>query len=204
MPRTVDPQRNAARRQVIVDAAFTCFARDGYDGATTASICREASIGSGTFFHYFPSKVSVLLAILEAGTQDTIDWFADQEGSDDQYAVVLEWVRHTATAATDPRLPGFIRAVGAVVNLPDVAAALVADENAQRAGLRPWVQQAQLTGSVRTDLSAPTLTNWVILMLDGYFGRLAADRHFAGRAQRLVLIDAVTRFLAPDPPWTAI
>ena len=196
MARTVDPQQHAARRLVIIDAAFGCFARDGYDGATTASICRDAGIGSGTFFHYFPSKVSVLLAILEMGTQETIDWFAQQEHREDAREVILDWVRHTATAAADPRLPGFVRAVGAVVTKPDVAAALAADDNAQRAGLHPWVHRGQLAGSVRTDVSVSTLTSWIILILDGYLGRLAADDTFATRTQRRVLLDTVTRLLA--------
>lgn len=197
MPRTVDPQRHALRRQAIVDAAFTCFAREGYDGATTASICREAAIGSGTFFHYFPSKVSVLLAILSAGTDDTLTWFASQQGRDDPRLVVLDWAQHTADAAADPRLPGFVRAVGAVAAHPEVAAALVADEQAQRRGLRPWVRRAQVGRAVRTDLSAAAVTSWVILVLDGYLGRLAADAGFSARTQQVVLLDTISRFLAP-------
>jgi AcrR family transcriptional regulator len=196
MARTVNPQQHAARRAHITDAAFTCFARDGYTGATTAAICQTAGIGSGTFFHYFDNKVSVLLAVLELGTQQTQEWFAVQEGRDDPREVVLDWVRHSAAAATDPRLPGFVRAVGAVATEPDVAAALAADELAQCTGLQPWVAQAQLAGAVRVDLSEPTLTSWVMLMLDGYLGRLAADDRFTGHTQHLVLIDAVTRLLA--------
>ena len=64
MARTVDPERHLARRLVIIDAALTCFAATGYAGTSTAAICREAGIGSGTFFHYFPTKQSLLLAIL--------------------------------------------------------------------------------------------------------------------------------------------
>ena len=48
MARTVDPERHEARRLVIIDAALTVFAERGYDGATTAEICRRAGIGSGT------------------------------------------------------------------------------------------------------------------------------------------------------------
>jgi len=198
--RTVHPQRHAARRQRIIDAAFTCFARDGYDGATTATICATAGIGSGTFFHYFPSKVSVLLAILDQGTQQTRDWFAGQTGRDDPRDVILDWARHTATAATDPRLAGFVRTVGAVAGEPDIAAALAVDEHAQRSGLQPWIRCAQLAGSVRTDLSAPTLTTWVILILDGYLGRLAADNRFSSPTHRRILIDTVTRLLATRGP----
>ena len=71
MARTVDPERHLARRLVIIDAALTCFAASGYAGTSTAAICREAGIGSGTFFHYFPTKQSLLLAILALGTEET-------------------------------------------------------------------------------------------------------------------------------------
>ena len=43
MARTVDPVRYEARRLAIIDAALTCFARDGYDRATTAAICAQAA-----------------------------------------------------------------------------------------------------------------------------------------------------------------
>lgn len=66
VPRTVDPARHAARRLGIIDAALTRFAADGYEATTTASICAEAGIGSGTFFHYFPTKADVLLGILSS------------------------------------------------------------------------------------------------------------------------------------------
>ena len=155
MARTVDPEKHEARRLVIIDAGLTCFGELGYDGATTAKICRQAGIGSGTFFHYFPTKAALLLAILEYGTQETRDWFAAQVGRADAAQVVRDWVRHLADDVTDPRLPGFVRAVGAVMTESDVAAALAADDDAQRAGLRLWVRRAQKAGEIRTDLTAP-------------------------------------------------
>ena len=38
MPRPIDPEKHRARRLVIIDAALTCFARSGYDGAKVADI----------------------------------------------------------------------------------------------------------------------------------------------------------------------
>ena len=197
MARTVDPEKHEARRLVIIDAGLTCFAELGYDGATTAKICRQAGIGSGTFFHYFPTKAALLLAILEYGTKETRDWFAAQSGRSDAAQVVRDWVRHTADDVTDPRLPGFVRAVGAVMTEPDVAAALAADDDAQRAGLRPWLRRAQQAGEIRTDLSAPALTSWVMLVLDGFLGRLATEPAFSATAQTRTLLDTVDRLLAP-------
>jgi TetR/AcrR family transcriptional regulator, transcriptional repressor of aconitase len=193
--RTVDPERHAARRLHIIDAALTCFAADGYAGATTGAICRQAGIGSGTFFHYFPTKAAVLLAILELGTAETRDWFGAQRGRTDAYAVIMEWVHYSAAQSMEPRLAGFVRAVGAVMTEPNVAAALAADEQAQRDGLLPWVRRAQSAGHVRTDLTAPDLTAWVMLVLDGFLGRLAADPGFTAQGQSRWLIDAVERLL---------
>jgi AcrR family transcriptional regulator len=195
--RTVDPERHAARRLHIIDAALTCFAAEGYAGATTDAICRQAGIGSGTFFHYFPTKAAVLLAILEVGTAETRDWFAAQSGRTDARGVIVDWVRYSAAQSVDPRLAGFVRAVGAVMTDPDVAKALAADEQAQRDGLLPWVRRARAAGEIRSDMTAPALTAWVMLVLDGFLGRIAADPDFTARRQSRWLTDAVERLLAP-------
>lgn len=182
---------------VIIDAALTCFAAEGYHGTTTAAICRRAGIGSGTFFHYYPTKVSVLLAILEHGSQETRDWFAAQHGREDARAVILDWVRYSAAQSVDPRLAGFIRAVGAVMTEPEVADALTADEQAQRDGMLPWVRRARSADQVRADLSARELTAWVMLVLDGFLGRIAADPGFTARRQSRWLTDTVERLIDP-------
>ena len=196
MARKVDPERHEQRRLAIIDAGLTCFAELGYDGATTARICRQAGIGSGTFFHYFPTKAALLLAILDYGTRETSTWFAAQTGRSDAAQVVRDWVRHTADDVTDPRVPGFVRAVGAVMTEPDVAVALAADDDAQRRNLRLWIRRAQQAGEVRTDVSAPALTSWVMLILDGFLGRLATETTFSAAGQRRMLLDTIDRLLA--------
>ena len=196
MARTVDPERHEARRLHILDAALTRFARDGYAGATTAAICREAGIGSGTFFHYFPSKAAALVAVLELGTRETVDWFAAQQGREDARAVLRDHVERSARELADPRTAGFVRAVVAVLAEPSIAAALAADEAALRAGLLPWVELAQRRGEVRADLSAERLTSWLMLLVDGFVGRIAVEPRFSAEAETGMLHDTADRLLA--------
>ncbi|WP_202925778.1 TetR/AcrR family transcriptional regulator [Goekera deserti] len=196
MARTIDPVRYAARRLAIVDAALTRFAEDGFDRATTAAICRTAGIGSGTFFHYFPAKLDVLLAILELSTAETVAWFAAQQHRTDA-AVLDDYVIHAAAGYADPRVAGFVKAVGAVMNDEQVAAALARDEAAVADGLLPWVQAAQSTGQVRVDVPAARLCAWVLVVLDGFLGRLATDTGFLAAAEQDMLLDTVRRVLAP-------
>lgn len=196
MARTVDPERHEARRLVIIDAALTCFSVTGYAGTSTAAICRTAGIGSGTFFHYFPTKQSLLLAILAYGTEETRAWFAARDVADDPLAVVEAYLAHAADEMSDPRLAGFVRAVGAVMGEPEIEAALAADSRVLQEGLEPWIVRAQRAGQVRGDLSARDLTAWVMLVLDGFLGRLAVDPGFTATSQRPVLLDTVRRVLA--------
>ncbi len=197
MARTVDPERYAARRLQIIDAAVTRFAADGYVGATTASICRTAGIGSGTFFHYFPTKADVLLGVLAEGTEETRAWFAAQDGRDDPLAVLRDWVRRSVDELADPRLAGFVRAVGAVMTEPAVAAALARDEQVQQDGLERWVDRARSGGQVRQDRSAAELAAWLALVLDGFVARLAGDDWFTAHGQGDMLLETVDRLLAP-------
>jgi AcrR family transcriptional regulator len=195
--RTVDPARHEARRLVIIDAALTVFAERGYDGATTAEICRRAGIGSGTFFHYFPTKLELLLAILTLGVQEAHDAAAVYADRTDPLGVLLDIVRQGADDAADPRMPGFVRAVGGVMHQPDVAAKLGEDAQAQRDLLLPWVEKAQRAGEIRTDLTPARITSWLYLLTDGFLGRIADEENFTAQAEKATLIETATRFLAP-------
>ncbi len=197
MPRTVDPERYQARRLQIIDAALTCFAASGYSGTSTAELCRTAGIGSGTFFHYFPTKQSLLLAILDLGTTETREWFAARRAESDPRSVIDAYLAHTVEDYADPRMGGFVRAVGAVMGEPEVEAAITLDTRVHREGLLPWVAAAQTQGQVRTDVSADDLTDWVLLVLDGFLGRLAAGDGFTAQSQAGMLTETVTRLLAP-------
>ncbi|MGW2091884.1 TetR/AcrR family transcriptional regulator [Promicromonospora sukumoe] len=197
MARTVDPARHEARRLVIIDAALTVFAERGYDGATTAEICRRAGIGSGTFFHYFPTKLDVLLAILTLGTQETGEAEARYEGRTDALGVILDIIRQGADDAADPRMPGFVRAVGGVMHLPGVAARLDEDAGVQQDLVRPWVERAQRAGEIRTDLTPDRITSWLYLLNDGFLGRVAVDEGFTAEGEKETLVETARRFLAP-------
>ncbi len=204
MARTVDPQRHEARRLQIIDAALTVIAARGYEGATTAAICREAGIGSGTFFHYFPTKVDLLLAILALGTAEVGD-LADRLRDLDDPVVAIEAIVDQAIAdAADPRVGGFVLAVAAVMHEPRVVAALQADEDAQRALLTGWLTRAQQAGRARTDLPAARLASWVRLLLDGFLEQVATAEAFTAQREGPVLRETVLAFLAPrtrrDPP----
>jgi AcrR family transcriptional regulator len=55
----------AARREQILETALKLFAERGFDATSTRQIAKEAGIAEGLIFHYFPTKASLLTAILQ-------------------------------------------------------------------------------------------------------------------------------------------
>ncbi len=52
-----------ARRNQILDAAWACFARDGYHGTSMQDIATQAGLSAGAIYRYFDGKEAVLHAI---------------------------------------------------------------------------------------------------------------------------------------------
>jgi len=55
----------AARREQILETALRLFAAQGFDGTSTRHIAKEVGVAEGLIFHYFPTKASLLTAILQ-------------------------------------------------------------------------------------------------------------------------------------------
>ena len=53
-------------RAQLLEAAATCFGRDGYNAASVADICRQAGVSKGAFYHHFASKHELFLQLMQS------------------------------------------------------------------------------------------------------------------------------------------
>ena len=64
MPK-VKPERLAARRDEILEAAEMCFARQGFHQTTIQDVIRESGLSAGCIYTHFASKEDLIQAIGE-------------------------------------------------------------------------------------------------------------------------------------------
>lgn len=175
MARPIDPALRAARRTQIIDAGLTAFAQYG-PTATTAQICATAGIASGTFFHHFPTKDALIVAIIEYGETETREYFDADSKDASPLHMISEYIDHSIAEASDPRAAGFIRAVAALSHREAIAKALHAQEQAVHDAVASIVRIAQQADMVRADIAAERLAAWILLIIDGFTGAVANNR----------------------------
>lgn len=85
------------KRQAILDTALALFVSQGFHGTSTASIAKQAGVATGTLFHHFPSKESLMESLMESLFLTIKQEFADalllntHKGSDLKHNALQLW-----------------------------------------------------------------------------------------------------------------
>ncbi|PLP57884.1 TetR family transcriptional regulator [Mesorhizobium loti] len=130
--RTVDPDKHARKRADILAAAALEFAANGVDGTSTAAICRRAGIGSGTLFHYFPTKPDIVHGLFGDAFARMALVYLEAEAEDDPEAGLGRILRYLFDDLANPLTPGLM-AVALLQVGRDEAFARMLGEDEERA-----------------------------------------------------------------------
>ena len=82
MKQSVEDYRRS--RSLLLDAAETLFAENGFSQTTVEEITEQANYSKGSFYTYFPSKTAILLAIIDeklSSYLEGIEFIAETESS---------------------------------------------------------------------------------------------------------------------------
>lgn len=177
-------------------AAYQCFARRGFAGTTTADICKAAGMSAGNLFHYFPDKHAIFRAIFEEDAREIGTRFEEAATSSDPWGALLEYLGRTLSDAADPDAGGFLLAVVMQAQQdPEFAALLDRNDREQLAGLSALLKRAAELGQTDGSVEPATGAQWVAVILDGVFLRLAGEPSFRPAEQLPTLTLLVSRFL---------
>lgn len=191
MPR-VSEQHLAARRQQIIDAAATCFVRDGFHGTSMQDVIREADLSVGAFYRYFRSKTELIRAIAEQVVSELIEDF-DALVAVDPPPPLLEVIRAGLQTA-DKRVDGDQRAKiaiqvwGEAVRDPELGDLVAGIYRQIRSRFTAIARRARDAGQLEPGTDPEAAGAALFGLLQGYLlqrllvGRLDIDTYASGIA----------------------
>jgi AcrR family transcriptional regulator len=159
--------RSKETRSHIMDAAIGELCRSGYDATSVSDICREAGVSKGAFYHHFPSKQALFLAIMR-------DWL---RGIDTQLFAnrtqgknVPQSIQDMGSTlgvifqAASGRLPMFMEFMVQASRDKEVWNAVIAPYRQYQQGFSNLISEGKKEGSFRADVDAEG-TAWVLISL---------------------------------------
>lgn len=196
--RKIDPEKHAARRQAIIGAAKTCFARKGFHQTSTAEICAAVGMSPGNLFHYFPSKQAIIAAIVEQEGEETVGLFKALGARDDLYGALVEFMDIVLTLAADAEFSSLALEIAAEAGREPAIAVLVGRNDGElRAALQGLLTEAGARGQLDATLDMADAATWIAALIDGIFSRVAVDAEFKPADQHKTMRILLGRFLRP-------
>lgn len=161
-------------REVIIEAAFACFRKNGLPKTTIVDISRAADVSRSTVYEYFRDKAAIVEACAEHSSQRFYREMAKAMGRVD--SLEEKFVR-AAVFVTRAR-----RFIESEKYFDEDAVSLLLTKNAavllRETGdfLAPYLAAAKLTGEVRKDLDVAAAGEWFGRMLFSLFSTPSSTR----------------------------
>ncbi len=191
VPRVSQDQLDA-RRRAILDAARTCFARHGYEGATVRRLEEATGLSRGAIFHHFRDKDSLFLAVAEDDATAMAATVA-QHG-------LVQVMRNLLVRAADPAEPEAAGWLGTQLEVsrrlrtdPDFATRWAQRSAAIATATRDRLARQRAAGVLRDDVPADVLVQFLELAYDGLVLHLAMGRPADNLSAVLDLVEAAVR-----------
>lgn len=188
VPRVSQHQLDARRRQIL-DAARTCFARYGYEGATVRRLEAATGLSRGAIFHHFDDKESLFLALAQQDARRMAEVVAD-EG-------LVQVMRDVVTGAGGPGpaewLGTRLEVTRRMRTDPDFRRRWAQHSAELTAATRARLDRQRTAGKVRGDVSLEVLGGYLELVLEGVLAHLATGLSADDLMPVLDLVESTVR-----------
>jgi AcrR family transcriptional regulator len=185
-----------ARRAGILEAAFRCFARQGFRDTTMQEIAAEAGLSVGALYRYFEGRESLIEALAEGGQASrrealkAIESGAGSGGLNDLMARLLDQLPAEDAAADALRFD--VRIWGEALGHPQLQDLVAGVFQGIRDPVLAYVRGEQRCGGLRADVDAEAIALVIVALLAGLEVQLAFD----ARVDRAAYAAVVGRLLS--------
>ncbi|WP_441237865.1 TetR/AcrR family transcriptional regulator [Bradyrhizobium sp. 930_D9_N1_4] len=194
--RKVDPVKHEQKRSEILGAAIRCFIWDGFRGASTTDICTEAGISPGHLYHYFPSKMAIIEAMIDLGLARTAERFEKILAAPDVIEALLTDIEETSLRFRPAQILNLDGLAEAARN-PEFAKIIERHTKAVRRMWADFLRQAQSKGRVDPGLDPDATADILIAIIDGSRAMPIRNPKLDVKQSTAHLKTMLVRFLSP-------
>ncbi|KPW23456.1 TetR family transcriptional regulator [Pseudomonas cannabina pv. alisalensis] len=158
------------RREELLDAALQLFSIEGYTGASVAKVAAIVGISVAGLLHHFPSKISLLMGVLERRDEVNGRIAAEVRTEENTLTGLLNGLR--AINRSNSTAPGVVRAFS-ILNAESLLDSQPAFEWFQtryeriHAHLLKQFSELVERGEVRADVDVSKVIQQILAMMDG-------------------------------------
>ena len=194
--RVTDPDKHQAKKQMILEAAKTCFAEQGFHQTSTAQICTAAGISAGNLFHYFASKKAIIAAIVEEDLQQTQIFVAALREQENLVTALDAFFDVVLDVASDPAQTSLALEIAAEAGRDaEIGVLYRLSTRVMREELEYLVSLGMERGQFSRQFSAASVVHCLMVMVDGIFSRVSVDPQFKPQEQKAALRTMMTGVL---------
>jgi AcrR family transcriptional regulator len=162
----------AARRNQILDAAWTCFGRRGYHETTMQDICKESGLSYGALYRYFDSKEAILRATSERAQAEALNRVAEARSQGGSPLEALHSLGATVFGTlNDPSCDAItkvhIETLPEALRRPDLVESLSAELRAWRSSMTALLTEARDAGHLSPAVDPEGLAVVLICLWEG-------------------------------------
>jgi len=194
-------KRSENTREQVMAAAVELFCRLGYDACGVAEICATAGISKGAFYHHFPSKKALFLAIMDRWLQsidERIAGFRAPGSSVPRVMQAMTGAMESIFTDASGQLPMFMEFMVQASRDQAVWEATIAPYRTYQTQFARMLAEGKDEGSIRVDLDEQSAA-WVLIaflvgtLLQGEVMPEAADWKLVVKTGMRMFLDSVQR-----------
>src|SRR5262249_51364386 len=149
--RRANAQLQADRRDEILAAAQTCFARSGFHQTSMQEICTQAGMSPGNLYRYFRSKEEIIAGIAERDRTEAAQQLASV-GTGDFFDGLAALAHHPLVESTIEEVSLCAEIMAESRRNPEVARIYQDMERDMRTRFIALLREAAARGEVRNDI----------------------------------------------------
>ncbi len=192
--------RSQETRGHILEAATHLFSKSGYDGTSVAEICAATGVSKGAFYHHFPSKQAVFMALLNSYLNGIDAGFAQmrQEDRDVPQSIVnMAEMAGSLFQSADIHLPIFLEFWTQARHDPQIWEAAIAPYRRYQSYFARMIQEGIDESSltpIDPQLASRVLVSLAIgLLMESLFDLSITDWPAEARRSVELLMQGITR-----------